>query len=427
MRHLAEFIHKLSHRKEVVVFREFIKSHKKITLLLCSVIILVGISLFAAAERRQDVSIDPKIEKPKITGVQEAVDPRAIWANELTKSIKKMDQKINRTLQQQSQDHKNSLQELNLKIKELQDKANNAEITKLQNVKIQSMRPIVPKPAPGFAHYEQNLAAFEKKDPEKYVISGSFARAVLLTGVVAETGTESSSSPQPILLRLVDHGIFSKGYKTKQIKEAILIGACHGNISSERAMCRLQSVSLMNVDNEVVERPVEGWVIGEDGRPGVKGDVIDKASDVARMAMLNGILGGMAAFMQNQATAGVYPISPFTGQRNSLTGENAAKAAGSSGVGNALQKLADYAIKRAEQMSPVIIVAAGRTVDVVFKNGFHLKALEQTPQANPVTTVSSTSTSNIQYNSNGNTKDRENGYNEGMKSLDNLTVGQGNF
>ena len=200
--------------------------------------------------------------------------------------------------------------------------------------------------------------------------SGAFARTVLLTGVVAETGTDASSQPQPILMRLVDHSIFSKGVYNEEIKDAILIGSCHGQISSERAICRLESVSLSTGKGEIIEKPVEGWVIGEDGRPGIKGDVVDKASDVARMAVLNGILGGIAGFFQNQAMSSVYPVSAITGQANALKGTDALKAGAASGVGSALQKLADYAIKRAEQMNPVIVVGSGRVVDVVFKQGF---------------------------------------------------------
>lgn len=43
------------------------------------------------------------------------------------------------------------------------------------------------------------------------------------------------------------------------------------------------------------------------------------------------------------------------------------------GTGNALEKLADFAIKRAESMSPVIVVASGRVIDVVFRKGFNLR------------------------------------------------------
>ncbi|AFB21067.1 F pilus assembly protein TraB [Rickettsia canadensis str. CA410] len=48
------------------------------------------------------------------------------------------------------------------------------------------------------------------------------------------------------MIRLVDTANFSKHYKTKQIKEVILIGSCSGDISSERAKCRLETVSFIN-------------------------------------------------------------------------------------------------------------------------------------------------------------------------------------
>ena len=98
----------------------------------------------------------------------------------------------------------------------------------------------------------------------------------------------------------------------------------------------------MNNSGDIVEKPVEGWLIGEDGRPGIKGDVIDKASDVTRMAVLNGILGGMANFFQSQATSSIYPVSPISGQANALAGKDAIKAGAASGVGNALNRHLSY-------------------------------------------------------------------------------------
>jgi len=42
------------------------------------------------------------------------------------------------------------------------------------------------------------------------------------------------------------------------------------------------------------------------------------------------------------------------------------------GVGNAMEKMADFYIKRAEQLQPVIEIEPGRSVDVVFKAGFDM-------------------------------------------------------
>ncbi len=66
-------------------------------------------------------------------------------------------------------------------------------------------------------------------------------------------------------------------------------------------------------------------------------------------------------------------MSPITSQQNALKAQNSLKAGVYAGTGNALEKLADFAIKRAESMSPVIVVASGRVIDVVFRKGFDLR------------------------------------------------------
>jgi conjugal transfer pilus assembly protein TraB len=383
----------------------------------------------------ESAAIDAKVQKPVVASIQEAVDPRAVWSDEINKNLEALSLKLDETLASQNKKLEEQLfevkQELEfLKTKEIESNSNISanELEQEKQVRLVDMPPPPAKRVAKLLHLHQAYEIDERKSTEEYVTSGSFARAVLLTGVVAETGTESASSPQPILLRLVDHGIFSKGFKTNQLKEAILIGSCHGKISSERADCRLESVSLMSKDGKIIERSVEGWLIGEDGRPGIKGTVVDKASNVARMAILNGILGGMAGYLQNQASSSIYPISPITGQTNALTGANALKAGAASGVGNALTKLADYAIKRAEQMNPVIVIGSGRQVDVVFKKGFQLK--DAKPIASSVigalggNTANSSSTQNqeaiYQDNHQGN-------YQDGVNSLQKFQVKEGGY
>jgi conjugal transfer pilus assembly protein TraB len=338
-------------------------------------------------------------ERPEPEGVKQAVDPRATWTAEITKDLKNLQQELQTSIGVQAEQNKKQIEELNLKIEQLESKYYSQELPeesadgsiRLKDIaSVEEIRLPPPPPPRKKLKHIKNKASM-RKDVKDYITSGSFARAVLLTGVVAGTGTSASSAPEPIMLRLVDHAIFSKELKTEQIKEAVLIGSCSGDISSERAKCRLETLSLKNRNGKIIEKSVEGWLIGEDGRPGVKGIVVDKSSDMARMAVLNGVLGGIAQFFQNQATAGVYPISPITGQQNALKAKDSLKAGMFAGGGNALEKLADYAIKRAEQMSPVIVVASGRVVDVVFRKGFGLlndgNSDEQTFRVPPPTTT----------------------------------------
>lgn len=366
-----------------------------------------------------------KLIKPVLEGVEQAVDPRALWTEILSKQVVDLNSKLDQAMQLQDEQHKEIIIKLQQEIAEVSSRLSQVQKdATAATIRVATEVPAKSKPPANLVHLHQSFHAVERKDPKNYVTSGSFARAVLLTGVVAETGVSAAGEPQPILLRLIDHGIFSKGYKTKQIKEAILIGSCHGNISSERALCRLETISLMNNAGDIVERPVEGWLIGEDGRPGIKGMVVDKASDVARMAILNGILGGLAGFLQNEAKASIYPVSPISGPAKALTGMSSIKAGTASGAGNALQKLADYAIKRAEKMSPVIVVGSGRVIDVVFRKGFQLK--DVTPIDNSaVKPVQSIRAGGVQsYNQ---PPSRERGYNQGIKALDSMQLGKGDY
>ncbi|WP_371253776.1 hypothetical protein [Orientia tsutsugamushi] len=77
---------------------------------------------------------------------------------------------------------------------------------------------------------------------------------------------------------MLDTAILYDKYKTDQIKKAILIGSCNGEIPSEIAICRIETLSVVNKQGDIIEKQVECWLIGEDGRSGFKGIVVDKSS-----------------------------------------------------------------------------------------------------------------------------------------------------
>ena len=324
---------------------------------------------------------EERTTKNEISG-EKAVDPRAKWTEEVLNEVRTIKNQLEAVIENKSLESKSKIDEVNQKLESLENNINDKPLLydalpldlqkehfPQEELAIKSQPLTSSRREFGYATRSNSRIKKEVKD---YITTGSFARGLLLTGVVVGTGTNNAASPEPIMIRLVDTANFSKGYRTKQIKEAILIGSCSGDISSERAKCRLETVSLINNKGDIIEKNVEGWLIGEDGRPGIKGIVVDKSSDIARMAVLNGVLGGIAQFFQNQATNGILPISPMTGGQNALKAQDALKAGLYSGSGNALEKLADFAIKRAESMSPVIVVGSGRIVDVVFKKGVDL-------------------------------------------------------
>jgi conjugal transfer pilus assembly protein TraB len=209
------------------------------------------------------------------------------------------------------------------------------------------------------------------KSPDIYLPAGTYVKAIVDMGIAVSTAVNSQGNPEPIRLRLVDNGNLPGGLKGK-VKDAVLIGACYGDISSERARCRLETLSWRDKQGVQIEKKIEGWVVdGADGIAGLRGKVIDRSGDIAREAFGAGLLSAAANFLKFEATSSVYPVTPF-GQTNALSKGAALQGAVGSGASNALDKLAEFSIKRAEQMSPIIYVPSGRLVDILLKTGVDL-------------------------------------------------------
>lgn len=319
----------------------------------------------------------------KITHAEEVIDPRETWTNRLAQRSKETQKHYEQSRQKQQE-----LQETLQNLKEEMDTLRRAHQELLMNKNLEAAstkesayqaplsKPLVHL---SLGLEEETDAESLKKHVSTYVPAGTYVKSILLTGVAAPTTTSSAQNPVPILLRFLSEGSMPKGFKAP-IKEARLIGACHGNISSERAECRIHTLTYVEDNGEIIEKKVEGWVVGEDGRAGMRGQVIDRSQEHVKAAFINGIFGGISNFFSQQATQGIYPVSPITGQSNAMKGKDLVEGSLAGGTGSALTKLADYAIKRAEQMQPVIMVESGRRVDVLFKTGVDFKEETQVKQ-----------------------------------------------
>jgi conjugal transfer pilus assembly protein TraB len=207
------------------------------------------------------------------------------------------------------------------------------------------------------------------KSVDNTIPAGAFARAVLLGGVDASASIQASSDPRPALLRLTDAGTLPRRFRS-DLKGCHALAACYGDISSERVFMRLEKLTCTErKTGEIVEVKVQGYVAGEDGRTGVRGSVVDRAGESMRNVLMGGFLGGIGDFLSQSHNPVTF--SPMAGlaQTNPMGMGDMLKAGAGKGINNALEKYADFYIKRAEQLQPVIQVAAGRQVDIVFTEG----------------------------------------------------------
>jgi conjugal transfer pilus assembly protein TraB len=120
---------------------------------------------------------------------------------------------------------------------------------------------------------------------------------------------------------------------------------------------------------EIVEQPVEGTVFGMDAKNGVRGNPVWREGALLGRAAVAGTLSGLgSAVSQTYTTNSISPL----GSTQTVNHGDIFKYGAAQGASNAMEKLADYNIRRAEQYHPVIQLTAGQPVDVVFLKGFYL-------------------------------------------------------
>lgn len=217
----------------------------------------------------------------------------------------------------------------------------------------------------------------------------SFTRGTLLGGLDAPTGGQSQSNPHPVLIRLSDNSVLPNRFRG-EYRDCFVIAAGYGDISSERAYLRTENLSCVRTDGAALEVRIQGSVYGEDGKVGMRGRLVTKQGQMLANALLAGVVSGIG---QGLATSSTSYSTSALGTIATASGADAYRAGLGTGVGRALDRLAQYYIKLAENTFPVIEVDAGREIDVVITKGVRIdlppSGSEQRAGANPTSTTRS--------------------------------------
>lgn len=197
----------------------------------------------------------------------------------------------------------------------------------------------------------------------------SFTRGTLLGGLDAPTGGQAQSNPHPVLIRLEDNAILPNRFRSN-VRECFVIAAGYGDIASERAYLRTENLSCVRNDGSTLEVKIQGSVFGEDGLVGLRGNLVTKQGQMLANALLAGLLSGIGQGFAAQSST--ITASTF-GTISTTEGSHAFRQGVGAGVGRALDRLANYYIKLAENTFPVIEIGAGRSVDVVITKGVRIE------------------------------------------------------
>ncbi|MHB8697648.1 MAG: TraB/TrbI/VirB10 family type IV secretion system protein [Sulfuricaulis sp.] len=204
-----------------------------------------------------------------------------------------------------------------------------------------------------------------ERTKDNYMPSGTFVRGILLSGLDAPTGAQAQQNPHPILIRLTDLSILPNRVRF-DIKDCFVTAAGYGDLSSERAYIRGETLSCVLNNGKVIDQELKGWATGEDGKAGIRGRLVTKQGQVLAAALLAGVASGIGnAFQQTETTNSISPL----GVTQTLNKDQVVNAGVAGGVSTSLEMLAKYYIKLAEQLFPVVEIDAGRQVEIIMSHG----------------------------------------------------------
>lgn len=192
---------------------------------------------------------------------------------------------------------------------------------------------------------------------------------ILLNGMEAPTSQVTMKNPVPALIRIKSDAILPNEYR-KDVRECFLIVSGFGVLSTERAQLRTENISCVRKDGGVLEAKVHGYVVGEDGKVGLRGKLISKQGQLIAQSLLVGFVQGIGNAMQPMAVP-AYNMSPGGTQQYQMPSASMMAMAGmAGGISNAANSIAQFYLSMAQQMFPVVEVDAGRKVTIILNQGF---------------------------------------------------------
>lgn len=209
-----------------------------------------------------------------------------------------------------------------------------------------------------------------RHDVRNFLPAGAFAGAVMLSGLDAPTGGLAKTNPQPVLLRLLDHGTLPNRFRSR-IRECFVTAAGYGDLASERAYLRLEKLSCVLRAGGILETPLKGFVTGEDGKAGLRGRVVSKQGQLIARAMVAGVAGGIGHGVGQSFTS---LSTSALGNVQSVDPGKIAQYGLANGFASALDRISQWYLERANEVYPVLEVDAGRMVEVVLNEGLELGA-----------------------------------------------------
>ena len=365
-----------------------------LVIILCFIGFIVLLS-FIASNEDSKVNLNNQNEEiieshEKIELGSDAIKANTKWQNFLEESIetegKTRSEQIELLQKAISKNNEENSEEVNSEFKQLKDRLSYAlheiETLKADNENIQNEIASISSDDDETSQVaELGITGIYSKQVTKapvssynYLPATSYVSGHLLGGIAVSTSVTTASEPIPVIIKLTSRGNLPKDFAV-DIKQCRLLASCYGDISSERAIIRAEE--LVCEDKEmglITSTNVAGVIYGDDGANGIRGTVVSMSEKHLKNAMIGGVLSGFSNSAKGQNAFDITSLGAVSTKKKGM--REMAQEGMLGGVSSAAEKLADYHIKLAENISPVILVPGGTKVDVMFTKSVEIGSVD---------------------------------------------------
>jgi conjugal transfer pilus assembly protein TraB len=206
-----------------------------------------------------------------------------------------------------------------------------------------------------------------------WLSAGSIITGTTINGIDAPTsGGQQQKMPMPVLVRIKHEAIMPNNYSL-DIRECFIIGSAIGDLATERAFVRAETLSCITETDEAIEVALNAYAVGRDGKNGIGGRLVTKAGGLMGNAMAAGFLSGIS---KSAAPTSINVLNTNPGEQSMFQRQNMGalgESAALNGASTSFDMIAKYYLELVDASWPVVEVLGGREVDFIVQKGVKLK------------------------------------------------------
>lgn len=367
------------------------KQQQLLLLILISCVVGVLILIRLLQDNSKQLVIVNKDPKLKIEVAGESLDPEKMWRNHFEDKLFSSKRDFNERFSKMEETFVEEKRKLEASTKELvtklQEQVKYAQqelvsasrelkrVHDLEEEKLYNTQSLAKSSNITATDLDGSIEFDQPKSSRDYIPETSYVSGYLLGGLAVSTALSTpDENAAPVVIRLTSRGNLPKNFTT-DIKQCRILGSSYGDISSERAIVRLERMVCIDPVTELVTTSkVAGTVFGPDGMNGIKGSVVATSSKHIKNALVGGIISGLSNSAKGAESMTISSLGAISTKKKGV--KQVAGEGVLAGTSNAAEKVADYYLRMAESMSPILIIPGGVKVDVMFIKGFFVGEID---------------------------------------------------